>query len=201
MSNLTDVTDLLKLWLSFFCLSLARARTSASVNDRSSAVERRAPALSDKWQHSHPENRKSDHSLYICLFLNCIVTDNHGNTVNSHACHVDQESSQNEMGDPYCVRFSHSQIQFLTKCDGHTTACCSHSRRVACLTYWKALWPLIVFILATGSRLVQYLLHARSWSNYLAKHCDFMRILIVNSQMAHNTDTDRFKAQASDLKR
>lgn len=37
------------------------------------------------------------------------------------------------------------------------------------LTYWKAVWPFIVFILATGSRLVQYLLHARSWSNYLAK--------------------------------
>lgn len=41
--------------------------------------------------------------------------------------------------------------------------------QTASLTYWKALWPFIVFILATGSRLVQYLLHARSWSSYLAK--------------------------------
>lgn len=42
-------------------------------------------------------------------------------------------------------------------------------QQIASLTYWKALWPFIAFILATGSRLVQYLLHARSWSNYLAK--------------------------------
>lgn len=42
-------------------------------------------------------------------------------------------------------------------------------QQIVPLTYWKALWPFIVFILATGSRLVQYLLHARSWSNYLAK--------------------------------
>ena len=38
------------------------------------------------------------------------------------------------------------------------------------LTYWKAFWPLIVFIQATGVRLVQHLLHARSWSNYLANN-------------------------------
>lgn len=59
--------------------------------------------------------------------------------------------------------------------------------QIASLTYWKALWPFIVFILATGSRLVQYLLHARSWSNYSAKalwyHEDF-----VNSQIAHNIE-------------
>lgn len=44
-----------------------------------------------------------------------------------------------------------------------------HLQQIASLTYWKALWPFIVFILATGSRLVQYLLHARSWSNYWTK--------------------------------
>lgn len=38
------------------------------------------------------------------------------------------------------------------------------------LTYWKAVRPLIAFKLPTGSRLVQNLLHAGSWRDYLAKH-------------------------------
>lgn len=61
------------------------------------------------------------------------------------------------------------------------------SLSLALLTYWKAFWPLIVFILATGSRLVQHLLHVRSWSNYLANNS----LQFVDLQIAHNTDTGR----------
>lgn len=61
-----------------------------------------------------------------------------------------------------------------------------HLQQIASLTYWKALWPFIVFILATGSRLVQYLLHARSWRNYWAKSNMTFNEDLVNSQIAHN---------------
>lgn len=61
------------------------------------------------------------------------------------------------------------------------------SLSLALLTYWKAFWPLIVFILATGSRLVQHLLHVRSWSNYLANNS----LQFVGLQIAHNTDRGR----------
>lgn len=59
----------------------------------------------------------------------------------------------------YCVCHTVSSVMRETEAEDRVPL----QHIAGTLTYWKALWPVIVFILATGSRLVQYLLHARSW--------------------------------------